>query len=72
MADYERVPGGGAQRVDVDAGAAARRTHDEPAVGRAPPLAAVLEEVVLEVPGYLVVVQKLLTPLMLGEESERH
>lgn len=71
MSDNECVPGGGAERVDVNAGAAAGRAHHEPAVGRTAALAAVLEQVVLEVQGHLVVVQQLLPTLVLqGTASE--
>ena len=56
VSDDQRVPGGGAQRVDVNPGAAACRSHDEPAVRGTTTLAAVLEKVVLKVLGHLVVV----------------
>jgi len=57
----EGVPGRGAQRIDVNAGAGTGGAHHHPAVGRTSALAAILEQIVPKVNRNLVVLQQLLS-----------
>ena len=53
----------------MNASSGPRRADDDPSVGRASLLAAVLEEVVAEVDGDVVILQQLLALLMLQKKS---
>ena len=54
----ERVPRAGAQGIDVNAGAGAPRAHQEPAVGRPPPVAHQTEYVLPKVLGNVKMLQE--------------
>ena len=67
VARHQTVPGARSQRIDVNARARASRSQNEPAIGRTLFLARILEEILIKVFRYGIVIEQLLLLWMLAK-----